>query len=185
MTLHLRSLFVVLALTVSVGTVACGTGSTTPPTADFPLEAGDAGHRGLKDAADGEVCQASPPPNALCYCPYGYKGGSGTFTCECCSGIGADAAVDAGSSPATCCDPATKPPPGIEGVWCCGNGSWIHDIGSGDQEASCRASGGVGEICTSETCGGPPPAALCKQCPNGINGYKQIDGQPTCECCGT
>jgi hypothetical protein len=35
----------------------------------------------------------------------------------------------------------------------------------------------------AETCGGPPPVALCMECPGGINGFKQIDGKPTCECC--
>ena len=32
-----------------------------------------------------------------------------------------------------------------------------------------------------EACGGPPPNARCAACPSGK--YKQINGQPSCECC--
>lgn len=86
----------------------------------------------------------------------------------------------------TCCDPATKPPPGIEGVWCCGDGTWSYDIGSGNQNASCGTHGGPGAVCEGgASCGPPPPVALCAQCPgDDINTmFKWIDGKPTCECC--
>jgi hypothetical protein len=55
--------------------------------------------------------------------------------------------------PAACCDPATKPAGGIEGTWCCGDGSWQYDIGSGDQAISCSANGGGGQVCGGEKCG--------------------------------
>ena len=88
-----------------------------------------------------------------------------------------------------CCDPTKRPPPGIEGEWCCGDGSWQYDIGSGNQTVSCSKNGGPGAVCAlgdkGEACGGPPPVALCAQCPgDDINTmFKWIDGKPTCECC--
>lgn len=56
--------------------------------------------------------------------------------------------------PAACCDPYSKPANGIEGVWCCGDGSWQYDIGSGDQTMSCSANGGAGNVCAPKQCGG-------------------------------
>lgn len=53
-----------------------------------------------------------------------------------------------------CCDPATKPANGIEGVWCCGDGSWQYDIGSGNQSMSCGSHGGAGSVCAPKQCGG-------------------------------
>jgi hypothetical protein len=51
------------------------------------------------------------------------------------------------------------------------------DADAGGSDADAGHDGGP-----AETCGGPPPNARCMACP-GPNGYKQIDGKPTCECC--
>ena len=156
--------------------VACG-GSTSTTSVDESNQSASV-------AAGAEQCEANPPPTARCAaaCPYGYKGAKGTYTCECCTGPAANDAGAAADASAACCDPATEPPPGREGVWCCGDGSWIHDFGAGDQAMSCGAHGGAGKVCgaSAEVCGGPPPNARCMPCENG---YKQIDGEPTCECC--
>jgi hypothetical protein len=53
-----------------------------------------------------------------------------------------------------CCDPFSKPANGIEGVWCCNDGSWQYDIGSGNQTMSCSAHGGAGDVCAPKQCGG-------------------------------
>lgn len=164
----------------SVTAVACG-GSTSTSTDESSQSA---------VAAGGEQCEATPAPTARCAaaCPFGYKGAAGTHTCECCTGPSTNTdggtSAEGGSNPdaaAPCCDPATKPPPGREGVWCCGDGEWIHDFGAGDQAMSCADHKGAGNVCGGEACGGPPPNARCAgPCPNG---FKQIDGEPTCECC--
>ena len=96
--------------------------------------------------------------------------------------------VGSGGSGDKCCDPAKKPPPGIEGEWCCGDGSWQYDIGSGNQTVSCQQHGGPGAVCGGgggEACGPPPPVALCAECPGDdiYTMFKWIDGKPTCECC--
>jgi hypothetical protein len=56
--------------------------------------------------------------------------------------------------PPACCDPYSKPANGIEGVWCCGDGSWQYDIGSGNQTMSCSQNGGAGNVCAPKFCGG-------------------------------
>jgi hypothetical protein len=164
---------------IAVVAVACG-GATS--TAD------DESNQSAAVAA-GEECAATPAPTARCAaaCPFGYKGAKGTYTCECCTGpstTDAGTTADAATKDAqtACCDPATEPPPGREGVWCCGDGSWIHDFGAGDQAMSCADHAGAGNVCgAAEVCGGPPPNARCAgPCPNG---FKQVDGEPTCECC--
>ena len=87
---------------------------------------------------------------------------------------------------ATCCDPAAKPDGFYpEGISCCADNGWHASLGAGPSH-TCAAHGGVGTVCEAtptETCGGPPVTAFCAACPGGINGYKQIDGQPTCDCC--
>ncbi|MDB4938437.1 MAG: hypothetical protein JWP87_5409 [Labilithrix sp.] len=97
----------------------------------------------------------------------------------------ADADADAGG---TCCDLATKPDGYYpEGISCCSDNGW-HASRGGGQSDTCAAFGGVGTVCEAaptEVCGGPPMNAFCAQCPGGINGYKQNDGQPTCDCCAT
>jgi hypothetical protein len=166
---------------VALVAIACG-GSTSTST--------DESNSSASVAAAAEVCEATPAPTERCAaaCPFGYKGAKGTYTCECCTGpttADGGTTVDAGpaaDAQAACCDPATEPPPGREGVWCCGDGSWIHDFGAGDQAMSCADHAGAGNVCgAAEVCGGPPPNARCAgPCPNG---FKQIDGEPTCECC--
>jgi hypothetical protein len=107
---------------------------------------------GTPGSNDGQLCEATPAPTARCAaaCPYGYKGASGTHTCECCTG------------------------PSMPGDG--GGGDGASDGGAGDGAATDGGAGDGGEIC-----GGPPPTARCSMaCPNG---YKQIDGQPTCQCC--
>src|SRR5262245_6333168 len=51
-----------------------------------------------------------------------------------------------------CCDPSVKPPNGREGVWCCGDGSWQYDIGSGNQTKSCKGHNGKGLVCKATGC---------------------------------
>ena len=89
---------------------------------------------------------------------------------------------------AACCDPATKPDGYYpEGISCCADRVWHESLGAGPSH-TCAPHGGVGTVCEAaptETCGGPPMTAFCAECPGGINGYKQIDGQPTCECCAS
>ena len=96
-----------------------------------------------------------------------------------------DASADAG---ATCCDPAAKPDGFYpEGISCCSDNGWHASRGAGPSD-TCGAFGGVGSVCEVapiEVCGGPPTTAFCAQCPGGINGYKQIGGEPTCDCCAT
>jgi hypothetical protein len=168
---------------VALVVVACGGATSTSNDASS--------QSAVTPVATAEECAATPGPTMRCgaACPYGYKGPKGTYTCECCTGpvTTPDAATTAegGSKPDAsppCCDPATEPLPGREGVWCCGDGSWIHDFGAGDQAMSCADHAGAGTVCGGgEICGGPPPTARCAgPCPNG---YKQIDGEPTCECC--
>src|SRR5687768_11530665 len=94
---------------VALVAVACGGASST---------SNDESSQSASVAA-ADQCAATPSPTARCAaaCPYGYKGPKGTYTCECCTGP--STTTDAG--PATdaappCCDPATKPLPGREGV---------------------------------------------------------------------
>jgi hypothetical protein len=42
--------------------------------------------------------------------------------------------------------------------------------------------GAVGLPAPTITCGGPPPNARCTSCPNG---YKQYNGEPSCDCCAS
>ncbi len=50
----------------------------------------------------------------------------------------------ASKEPDVCCDAATKPAGGIEGAYCCADGTWKHDIGNG---SACERSGGRGHVC--------------------------------------
>jgi hypothetical protein len=95
----------------------------------------------------------------------------------------ADAHADAHASPA-CCDPTAKPDGYYpEGISCCADNAWHASLGAGPNH-TCAAHGGVGTVCeATPRCGGPPMNAFCAACPAGNNGYKQINGQPTCECC--
>jgi hypothetical protein len=101
------------------------------------------------------------------------------------AGSSADAHADAS---AACCDPAAKPDGYYpEGISCCADGAWHESLGAGPSH-TCATHGGVSAVCEAapaETCGGPPMTAFCAACPGGNNGYKQIDGQPTCKCCTT
>lgn len=98
-----------------------------------------------------------------------------------------DASSDADGG-AACCDPAAKPDGFYpEGISCCADSAWHASLGAGPSH-TCAPHGGVGTVCEAtptETCGGPPVNAFCAACPGGITGYKQIDGQPTCECCAS
>jgi hypothetical protein len=98
----------------------------------------------------------------------------------------AGANADANATP-TCCDPAAKPDGFYpEGISCCSDNGWHESRGGGESD-TCSAFGGVGIMCAApaEVCGGPPVNARCMACPGGGNGYKQIDGKATCECCAT
>ncbi len=136
------------------GVFACSSADSEP--SPNPSEASEEEIRKKKDAGTpakpdastpADVC-GGPPIRAFCApCPggiNGYKQVNGKPTCACCNAP----ASDAGSG--TCCDPATKPPPGIEGTWCCADGSWQYDIGSGNPVISCKAHGGT----TGPVCGG-------------------------------
>jgi hypothetical protein len=46
--------------------------------------------------------------------------------------------------PEPCCDPEAEPPGGIEGVHCCADGVWRHDIGNGQ---GCPPDIGPGQVC--------------------------------------
>ncbi len=88
---------------------------------------------------------------------------------------------DAATSP-TCCDPAARPQGNLEGAYCCADSAW-HPSPGGGERSTCSPFGGTGQVC--EVCGGPPITAYCAECPGGFNGYKQIDGVPTCQCCSS
>jgi hypothetical protein len=69
----------------------------------------------------------------------------------------------------TCCDPATKPNGGIEGVHCCTDGSWQYDIGNGNGAMSCSQHGGLGNVCGGQQCG-PTTCAAGTTCCNPLSG---------------
>jgi hypothetical protein len=97
-----------------------------------------------KDCSPAEACG---PRLCLMWCEVNDPFCCGPSTCE-------PKAPPPPPPPPACCDPAAKPANGIEGVWCCGDGSWQYDIGSGDQTMSCSASGGAGSVCAATQCGG-------------------------------
>ena len=183
----------VFCLLGAVAVAACG-GSTSPETDDPAASSSDIKGGPTKPAPKCCDPAAEPPPGieGVWCCgdgswQYDIGVGNAKATCKSFGGVGQICKPPPKPKP-TCCDPATKPPPGIEGVWCCGDGTWQYDIGSGNQNASCGARGGAGTVCggEGEACGGPPPVALCAPCP-GITDlnkmYKIVNGKPTCECC--
>lgn len=91
------------------------------------------------DCASGEVCT---PSVCLMHCLVEEPGCCAAATCQ----PGAPPPPPSG----TCCDPQLKPFGGVgpEGIWCCADGSWQYDVGSGDEALSCSASGGPGgKVC--------------------------------------
>lgn len=153
-------------------TFACG-GSTETADSESNLSASTV-----------EVCEANPPPNARCAaCPLGYRGPSGTYTCECCTGPevdageNADAGADAGGEEGEVCE--GNPPPNVRCAEACPYG---YKGPSGTFTCAC-CTGPAPDA--GEICGPPPPTARCIACPNGVDSFKQIDGKPTCECCSS
>lgn len=155
-------LFVSVALVAT--TVACSSATTPAPSSDSTEQDITAASSSCDPTASTKPCAPAAPTDA---------------------GSSADAHADAAT---TCCDPAAKPDGFYpEGISCCADNAWHASLGAGPSH-TCAAHGGVGTVCeatTTETCGGPPIAAFCAACPGGINGYKQIDGQPTCDCCSS
>lgn len=182
----------VFSLLATLGLAACGGASATP---DQPASSSS----DVVGGGGGAQCcdpTAEPPPGreGVWCCGDGswkYDIGSGDHARSCGQNGGAGKVCNPPPKPkpTTCCPPTAKPPGGVEGAWCCADGSWQYDIGSGNQMASCGQHGGGGPICAlgdnGEACGGPPPVALCAQCPGDdiSTMFKWIDGKPTCECC--
>ena len=150
--------------------VACS-GSASP--------GGDTSDSEVIVAPTGQLCEGNPPPNARCAaaCPYGYKGASGTFTCECCTAP----AADAGNG-----EVCGGPPPNARCMACPGGGNSYLQV-DGKPTCGCCSVADAGADSAVDggavTCGGPPPNARCMACPDGS--YKHIDGQPTCQCCNS
>ncbi len=159
-----------LAAALFVGTPACSS-SSAPPIDDLD--------RNGESAIRGQVCNATPAPNARCAspCSYGYEGPSGTHSCTCCA---APASRDAGHDAGETCG---NPPPNARCMACPGgSGAYKQINGQATCECCTVATPDAGHD-AGEICGGPPANARCMACPGGGNGYKQIDGQPTCQCC--
>lgn len=157
----------IVALALVTGAFACG-GSSAPERGD------DSAASELNPDDGAQVCEANPPPNARCAvaCPNGYKGASGTFTCECCT-----------DEPAPVCE--ANPPPNARCAAACPFG-YKGPSGTYTCECCTGTDADAGSaIEPDEVCGPPPPNARCMACPAGSSGYKQIDGQPTCECCSS
>ena len=145
-------------------TVACSSATTPAPSSDSTEQDVKAASSSCDPTGSSAPCAPTTPTDA---------------------GSSADASADADAG-TTCCDPAAKPDGYYpEGISCCADNGWHASLGGGASH-TCAAHGGVGTVCEAtppETCGGPPMNAFCAACPGGINGYKQIDGQPTCDCC--
>lgn len=170
----------VSSLALSLAGIACGGRLSTPVTKD------DGAHY-FAGGLDSDCAVHPPSPLGCGPCADGYRVEDGGVTCACCSestrvdaGGGATPSRDAGPNQAACCDPATRPAGGIEGVYCCADG-WRPSPAGGWRD-TCAPHGGKGVICGEEpeVCGEGPPEAAC-ECPFG--GYKQKGGKPTCECC--
>jgi hypothetical protein len=65
-----------------------------------------------------------------------------------------------------CCDPSKKPNGGIEGVWCCGDGTWQYDIGNGDQLMACKGHRKAGTVCKAKGCAANTTQAKCESDPD-------------------
>lgn len=162
-------------LALSLTALACSPSNSPSSKTDQGVIAGDPA-----DAdADAGACSADPPIAAFCApCESGYRIEDGEPTCTCCDAP----AQEAGA----CCDPTQRPAQqSPEGTYCCADGTWQASPGGGG-ESTCNRSGhgGLGKVCgaePAEVCGDAPLNALCAQC---AAGYKQINGQPTCHCCG-
>ena len=165
--------YTIVFTALSLSALACSPSSSpspSPGSADQEVNVGGAGS-----------CSAEPPIAAFCApCDSGYRIEDGAPTCTCC---------DAPATPPgdACCDPDKKPAQASpEGAYCCADGTWQESLGGG-VESTCQATGhgGAGNVCAepAEVCGDAPVNAFCAPCAAGL-GYKQVDGQPTCQCCG-
>lgn len=197
-----RTSIVFFTVLATLGIAACNgaTADNDPPASSSSdvVGAGSSSGSSGSGSTGGKCCDpaAEPPPGieGVWCCGDGtwqYDIGVGNQTASCKQFGGNGKICNPPPKPKpptpTCCDPATKPPPGIEGTWCCADGTWAYDIGSGNQKASCGTHGSPGAVCNGgEACGPPPPVALCANCNNGRDietMFKWIDGKPTCECC--
>ena len=73
------------------------------------------------DDADCKATEECGPKVCLMYCLVNDPFCCGPSTCQ----------PKAPPPPPSCCDPATKPTNGIEGVWCCGDGTFVFGVDKG------------------------------------------------------
>lgn len=177
---------------------ACSDGSSTTKMSSDAVKAGTPGSTAPATCCDPA---AMPDPEGTeegwnCCSDgtwQGSLGGGAEHTCKATDHghageiCGEDAGTPDPTAPATCCDRAAMPEvEGMEEGWvCCSDGTWLGDTGGGP-ETSCEmyGRGHAGNIC-GEVCSPDAPMHMaCQECPEGSKGYKTIDGEQTCECCG-
>lgn len=107
--------------------------------------------------ADGEHNFCGEQSDDGCYCDAECEGYG-----DCC----ADKVEVCEPTPDACCSLADDPG-GPEGTWCCADGSWQLDLGTGDPGV-CAQLGGVGQVCEPAACcdpaddpGGPEGTWCC------------------------